>query len=400
MNLKIFGLCLSALLILSGCGPARPNASSNHTIKIVTSFPMQGVKLGESMVNGIRLALAERDWQVGEFQLELVVKDGGLPSGQWSAEIERQNAEEAAADPDVMAYLGPMNSGAAKVSIPITNRAGLLQVSPSNTWPGLTKVGFLPGEPGQFYPTGRRNYFRTAPTDDLQAPAAVNWASALGFRHIYILDDGEAYGKGLADLFEAFAVEQGLDIRGHQTLTGVSQDKVDGVLTEIVADHPDLDLIYYGGFTPNGAPLIVRRMRALGIEATFMGPDAIVDSAFIAEAGPAAEGVLATLVGTPPSEWTGKGAEFYNAYMTAYEAEPEAFAQFAYDAATVVLLAIEQAGVKDRAAILNAVGQLPKIGGAAGLFEFDPNGDTDVAVVSGNAVIDGKFVFLETLPTR
>ncbi|MFQ5610722.1 MAG: branched-chain amino acid ABC transporter substrate-binding protein [Anaerolineae bacterium] len=367
---------------------------------------MQNIKLGDSMVKGIRLALAERDHRAGDYEIELVVKDGGLPNGQWDPDIERQNAEAAVSDPDVMAYIGPLNSGAAKISIPITNQAGLLQISPSNTWPGLTKVGFLPGEPGKFYPTGRRNYFRTAPTDDLQAPAAVRWAQDLGFHSVYILDDGEAYGKGLADLFEATAIERGLDIRGHETITDISVqhpdrvEKVNRVLEQIIVENPDLDLIFYGGFTPNGAPLIVRQMQALGIAARFMGPDAIVDTAFIEEAGPAAEGVLATLVGVPPGEWRGKGETFYNNYLATYQTEPEAYAQFAYDAAQVILLAIEQANVKDRTAILNAVGELKKVNGAAGIFEFDPNGDTDLHVVSGNIVSNGRFVFQTELPAR
>lgn len=388
--ISLLSLLVGLTLGLAGC-----SLKSNRAIKIATSFPMQNVALGKSAVNAISLAIEDRGGRVAGFSVELVVLDDGTKTGQWDATLEAANAQRAVADPQVMAYIGPLNSGAAKTSIPITNQAGLVQISPTNTWPGLTKVGFAPGEPGIFYPTGRRTYFRTCPTDEFQAPAAARWAVSLGFRSVYILDDGEAYGQGLADLFENTAVELGMVVLGHTTIDKMAGDYW-AVLEQVAATQPDL--VYFGGYTPNGAPVLVSQMRQMGMTAGFMGPDAIVDSTFIAEAGEAAEGVYATLVGVPPSGWNqGALAEFAARYRARFGEEPEAFSHFAYDAAQAVLIAIEKAATDDRRAILSAMAGIGEMEGIAGRFTFDSNGDTTITTVSGNVVRNGMFEYQEIL---
>ncbi len=167
----IFALLFAlAALIWTACGP-----TTGGTVKIYASLPLQ-TRQGASIQKGIELAFKQANWRAGSFKIELVSRSDSLESGQWDADREQANAYEAVADPDVVAYIGPYNSGAAEASIPITNRSGLAQISPGNTAPALTKIGFHPGRPGEFYPTGRRNYFRTCPTDDVQAPAAAAWA--------------------------------------------------------------------------------------------------------------------------------------------------------------------------------------------------------------------------------
>ena len=194
------GLSLVIVLLLAGILSSvfLPGcAEKQETIKIVTSFPMREVSVGHETVNGIKLALEEVDYKVGDFKIELIIEDGGDKNGAWHGDIEAEIAKRAVADEDVMVYIGTFNSGAAKVSIPINNRGGLVQISPGNVWPGLTQSGFMPGEPGIFYPTGVRNYFRVIPTDVIQGPAGAVWAQELGFENIYIFDDGESYGKGV-----------------------------------------------------------------------------------------------------------------------------------------------------------------------------------------------------------
>jgi ABC-type branched-subunit amino acid transport system substrate-binding protein len=212
---------------------------------------------------------------------------------------------------------------------------------------------------------------------------------------VYILDDGEAYGKGLADLFEGMAYEIDLEVLGHRTIDKTADD-YNEVLEEVAATHPDL--IYFGGYTPNGAPILVRQMHEMGLTAEFMGPDAIVDSAFIAGAGEAADGVYATLVGVPPSGWTeGAAAEFAARYRERFDAEPEAFSHFAYDAANAVIVAVGRASTYDRRSILNAMTMLGELEGVAGPFTFDINGDTTVTTISGSVVDNGTFKYLKTL---
>lgn len=389
------GLMVAALLagVLSAC------SGQKTRLKIVTSFPMRGIAIGRSIVDAVELALTEVNGQVAGYPVELVKLDDGNETGQWSADLEKANVEQAVADPSVIAYIGPLNSGAAKVSIPIASRAGLLQISPSATWPGLTKVGFEPGEPARFYPTGQRTFYRTCPTDDVQGPAAALWAKALGFRTVYIIDDGEAYGKGLADLFEQRAASAGLQVVGHET--------IDKTATDFMVTMSNLwrwkpDLVYFGGYTPNGAVPLLNQMRSVkpAITAAFMGADAIVDTAFVQGGGAHAEGVYATLVGVPPSQLTGPGQAFFQAYQARYNRPPEAFAHYGYDAARVVFQALAAAPTKDRPGVLKAMATLQTLEGASGPFSFDANGDTTLIIVSGNQVRDGQFNFVQLLPVK
>lgn len=395
----VIGIVVLVILVLgvSGwvyfTGNVVEGEGGKETVKIVTSFPMREIQIGKGIVNGVKLALEEEDYKVDGYDVELIVKDGGDETGAWQRSIEAGIASEAVADPDVMVYIGTYNSGAAKVSIPITNQANLAQISPGNTWPGLTQPGFFPGEPAVFYPTGTRSYFRVVPTDALQGPAGAIWAKDLGAKNVYIYDDGEAYGKGIADIFDLKAKEIGLNVVGHETLDKTSSDFTEelGRIKDL-----DIDLIYFGAVTPNGAIPLAKGIRTVGLDAMFMGPDGFMDSDFITRGGEAAEGTYITTVGVPPKELgtlTEKGGEFYNNYKTRYGAEPEPFSAFGYDAAKVALLAIENVGRKDRTEIMNEISRISNYDGLFGTWSFDQDGDTTLSIISGNRVRGGTFVF-------
>ena len=363
--------------------------------KVVVSVPLGGSG-GRDILNGITLALEEADYRAGDVRVELVPLDDGNAKGVWQEDLEGDNAEVAAADEAVVAYLGPFNSGAAEISMPILNQAGIVQISPGNTWPGLTKEGFLPGQPDIFYPTGERHYVRVVPTDDFQGPAAAIWAKDLGFNSVYIVDDGEAYGKGIADLFRTQAETLGMTILGQQTIDKTSTDFPNEVAA-IGRLKPDL--VYYGGITVNGVTHLLKQMRAAGIASALMGPDGILGSDFIVKSGAEnAEGVYVTTVGALPLDvGTPEAQAYHQAYIDRFGEEPEVFGLFGYEATQVVLAAIERAGAQDRATILEEVKATKNFAGLFGLWSFDERGDTTLKLMSGNVVRDGEFEFVKTL---
>src|SRR5581483_5541384 len=183
----LLGLFLAPLV-----GSLRGNGTLG-LVRIVSSLPRTGSVKSQtdSIVGGIRLALEEAGWRAGDFKIEYSDwDDATAAAGQWTAEAEIANAQRAVLDPDVLIYLGTYNSGAAKISMPSLNRAGLLMLSPVNTWPGLTKPDRGdPGEPDVYRPTGRLTFARVVPTDDLQGPLGADWALDLGARRVYVLDD-------------------------------------------------------------------------------------------------------------------------------------------------------------------------------------------------------------------
>ena len=196
--------------------PGDPN-----TVKIVSMLPMTGSALGQAqtMVNGIKQALAETDSKAcdGKIKIEYeVLDDATAAAGKWDPSQVTSNANKVAADGSVVAAIGHYNSGAAKLSIPVLNQANVAMVSPATTYPGLTKPGKgEPKEPNVYYPTGTRNFTRVVPADDLQGAVAGNWAKSLGVQKVYILDDQELYGKGIADVFEATAKKLGISHKNY-----------------------------------------------------------------------------------------------------------------------------------------------------------------------------------------
>jgi branched-chain amino acid transport system substrate-binding protein len=373
---------------------------SGETIVIVSSLPRTGSSKGQTdtIVNAIRQRLEEDNYQAcnGQFTIEYRdLDDATAAKGAWDEAAEAANANQSAADPDVMVYLGTFNSGAAAISIPILNQAGLVMISPANTYPGLTKPGKgAEGEPEKFYPTGERNYARVVPADDLQGAAAARWAQQLGVTSVYILDDSELYGKGIADVFNASATELGINVLGQESIDGRAAD-YRALAAKILDLNPDL--VYYGGITQNNAGQLWKDIRGEGYEGAMMGPDGIAETAFIEAAGAdVAEGTYTTFGGLPGDQLTGKGAEWYQAYTAEFGAV-EPYTSYGYESANVALAAINSVCQKDRDAIREAVMSTENFEGVLGTWSFDENGDTTLTAMSGNQVVGGQFQFVQVI---
>ena len=386
---------LAGLLLAAGCRPADPTL-----VKIVSSLPRTGRALlqSDTIVRGIRMAIDEAGGRVGPFRIEyLDLDDSTAAAGQWTSEAEAANARRALQDPDVCVYIGTYNSGAAKVSMPILNLGDLLMVSPANTAVGLTKPGLgEPGEPGVYRPTGRINYVRVVPADDLQGPLSADWAKKRGVRKVCILDDNEVYGKGLADLFDERCREIGIEVLGHDSIDSRAQE-FKSLMASIKAAGPDL--VYFGGTTQSKGGQLAKDMASAGIGAMLMVPDGCREQVFIDSAGATnLEGrCFVTFGGLPPEKLTGKGSEFVNRYRAKFGETPEAYAVYGYEAACVALQAIRDAGAKNRRAIADAALAIRDFDGAIGHWGFDRNGDTTLKTLTVSVVKQGKFEFEEIL---
>lgn len=352
--------------------------------------------VADSIINGITLAFEEVGYRVDDFDLDLVILDDGNEFGIWQAEAETNNAYMAARDEYAVAYIGSLGSGATKISMPILNRAGIAQISPASTWPGLTKLGFIPGEPGIFYPTGSRHFVRVVTTDDVQGPAAARWARNMGFSRVYVVDDGETYGYGIANLFTGEAERIGLNVVGQETIDGNGTSFSDTV-ARIVQLEPDL--IYFGGPSTHGIGFLLPELREAGVTANLMGPDGIALDDFINQVGvDVAEGVYATSIGLPiDSIKTPASEKFSQDYEDRFSEEPDIFAPLGYESGRVILTAINRARVKNRREVLNELKMINNFEGLYGEWGFDERGDTTLQAVSGYQVIDGQYQFIERI---
>lgn len=369
-------------------------------IKIVSSLPHTGSANAQNLTitNGIRMAIEEVGGKVGSFTIKYEAWDDASPErGQWDPAVEAANADKAIADPDIMAYIGTFNSGAAKISMPKLNRAGLLMVSPANTWPGLTKPGLgEPNEPMVYQPSGRITYFRVVPADDIQGAVGAEWAKEMGCKRAFIVHDRELYGKGIASVFEKSAKELGIAVTG---VEGIDPKAANyrSLVTKI--RQTNSDIVYFGGTTQTNAGQLAKDIRSAGLKIPYMVPDGCYEQAFIEAAGAETlEGnTFITFGGVPPTMLTGKGKEFYEKYLAKFGSVPEGYAAYGYECSKVALTAIAGAGRKDRLAIVEAASKIKDFEGALGTWSFDANGDTSLTLMSGNAVKNGKFEFVKML---
>lgn len=400
----VLTVLVAAGLLLAACGGGGA-APTGGIIKVVSDLPMTGSSLGQTqtIVNAITQAFEEKGNKVcgGKYTIEYqAFDDASAALGKWDPDVVTQNAKTYAADSSIVAVIGTFNSGAAKLMIPILNPENLAMISPANTYPGLTKPGKgEAGEPDVYYPNGVRNYSRVVPADDLQGQVAAQWAKDIGAVTVYVLDDQELYGKGVADVFDKVAQEIGLQVLGHEGIDGKAAD-YKALATKIKDLNPDL--IYFGGITQNNAGQLVKDIRNVGYEGKFMGPDGIFEDAFLEAAGDAAEGVYVTFGGIPPNELAGKAAEWREAYKAKFGSSPEVYTVYGYVSASVLVDAFERVcaggGVPtDRKAVRDAVFATKDFESILGKFSIDANGDTTITAMSGSQVQGGEFEFVTLL---
>jgi branched-chain amino acid transport system substrate-binding protein len=381
---------------------ATPSGGDPTIIKIYSSMPRTGSAKAQTdaIVNGIRMALDESGNKVGEFTLKYEdLDDATAADGKWTAERETANANKAVQDPDAMIYIGPYNSGAASVSIPILNESRLLMISPACTDIGLTKKGGEPGTPQKYRPTGTINFTRVVPADDIQGPVGAEFAKSVGIKTIYILDDNEVYGKGLANLFRDTAEELGMKIVGKQESIDYKQSDFRTLMARIKNEFKP-DAIYFGGTSQTGAGQIAKDMVAEGLGgSTLIVPDGCFEAAFIQAAGANIFKTLkcyVTFGGLPPDKLEGRGKEFVDRYKEKFKTMPEGYAVYGYEAGLVAVDAIKKAGKKNREAITEACLAIRNFDrGALGKWSFDANGDTTMSTLSVMKVENGDFAFVK-----
>jgi branched-chain amino acid transport system substrate-binding protein len=360
---RLAAVPVAALLILGACsGGPGGSGSGKGTVKIGVDLPLSGneVANGEPTLNGIKLAVKEAnaDGGVGGYTVELNIQDDAV-SGVHNPDQGATNAGTLVADSAVVGMVGPFNSNVAKAQVPVTNEGGLSQCSPANTAVELTKEGseaLRPSNPDKL------NYFRFAAPDDIQGPAMATYDfEELGAKTVYILDDTEAFGSGVADQFEAkFKALGGTVLKRDGQKYSADVDYT-SLFNAAKALNPDV--VYFGGTQVTGGGLARKQMVQAGMgDVPFTGPDGIADlgtggseGAFITLAGVEnSHDVYGTVAGVHdlPS-----GSTFADRYKAEYGKDPGAYSALAYSCTQVILQAIDASAssASDMAALREAV---------------------------------------------
>jgi len=396
--LSVLVLVLSALALLAaGCGGDDNGTSGSsgggdtggggEAVKIVSDLPLQGSSAGqtETMVNAIKLYLEQIGGKAGDFTVSYEsFDDSTAAKGAWDEATCAANARKYVEDESILGVIGTFNSGCAKIEVPIANEASLAYVSPANTAVGLTHVGpgSEPGEPDKYYPSGTRNYARVVASDDFQGEIdAAYMQDALGVTSVYILDDKDAYGKGVADAFEEAAKAGGLKVAGHTGWDANAQN-YKALMTQVKASGADG--VYIGGIACfNGGQVIKDKVSVVGDNEAvkLLVSDGFVLDSLFDEAG--ADNLAGTYGSAPvlnPDDLTGAGKTFLDAYQAKY-GSPEVYTAYAAAAAQVLVDAIGRSD-GTREDVVAKVFDANITDGIVGPMSFNPDGDPTSGLIS------------------
>jgi branched-chain amino acid transport system substrate-binding protein len=426
---------IAALGLLAACGTSSSTTSSSAgatgiaachgTITVATDLPLTGGDATDGPFPQLAAELAVNQAithkLMGGCTLKYISKDDStvLKNGHDPAQ-GAANITALASDATVMGVVGPFNSNVALAEIPVASTNHLALISPSNTNPCLTAVVAVCSDPtinintASLYP-GPHTYFRVIASDVQQSEIDAYVAfSVLKANNIYVFDDQEAYGRGLALLFTKYYTADGGKVVGSASLPGTTTS----FATQIsLAKSEGAQAIFFGGTTGNGCGLVRRDMGSAGLNIPILGGDGCQDTKFISDANSGAntneaEGSYAT--SAPDVTKLASSATFFSQYAAAYtsQAAPyndgtkEPYTAYGYDAMNILLQAIHTV-------LVNNGGQPPSSSqtfrddvvaalrntsydGALGHTTFDANGDTTNTGFTLYKVTSGSWVGVNT----
>jgi branched-chain amino acid transport system substrate-binding protein len=344
------------------------------------------------MTQAIQYVLDQQNWKAGDFNIAYQVCDDSTAQlGKWDPDKCSANAHAFAQNSKLLGVVGTFNSGCAAIEIPVLNQApggGLLILSPANTYGCLTEP-CAGDEPEKYYPSGKRNYARVAPSDPNQGAVDAAFLKSKGVKRVSVLNDKEAYGLGVAKNFAGAAKAAGMTVTGF-TAYDPKQANFQALFTRIKNQNPDA--IFIGGLIDeNSGQLINDKVAILGPNngtVKLMLPDGFTTDAIFsrAEGGtPNAKDAYFSVAGVGIDKYTGAAKKFINGFKTTLNGKPvDPYAILAAQAAQVVLDAIEKSD-GTRSDVISKVYATKVDNGLIGSFSFNKNGDLSGA--KGAAVL-------------
>jgi branched-chain amino acid transport system substrate-binding protein len=387
---------LAASLALTACGSRDDEGGggdAKKVAKIGVIAPLSGdlSALGLGIRNSVDLAIKQANEQnkIEGWTLEIAAKDD-----EAKPDVGKNAATALAADKDVVAVVGTLNSSVSQSVQPVLSSAKITQVSPANTNPALTQGAKWKDAPARTYP----GYFRTCTTDAVQGPVAARYLiEKAGIKKVATIHDKKAYGQGLVETFSEEFKAKGGTVVAAETINP-DDANYQAVISAVKPAGPQA--VYYGGEYPQAGPLS-QQMKAAGLNVPLMGGDGIYDPKYIELAGKTSTNDLATSVGAPIDtlETAKKFIEDYN--KGGYKDPYAAYGGYSYDAANAIIEALK-ASLKDasdaqsaRQATIDALGKV-SFDGVTGKVAFDQYGDTTSKVLTVYKVAGGKWATVES----
>src|SRR5574341_518074 len=369
MKKTSFGItAIAAALALAGCGP-----SGGGEVKIGHVGPLTGgiAHLGKDNENGARLAVEE----ASTAKIKIDGKDAKFTfigeDDQADPKVGTTVAQKLV-DAKVNGIVGHLNSGTSIPASPIYSQAGIPVISGSATNPKLTEQGF-------------KTQFRVVGRDDQQGPAIASYLATNNKpKVVAVIDDATAYGEGIANEVEKTLKAAKIQVLPREKGTDKTTDWK-AVLTKLRGRNPDA--VLYGGMDATGGPLL-KQGRELGIKAVFSFGDGACTDKMKELAGAAAEGMLCSQAGIPVEA---ADKRFLDAYKKKFNADPILYSPFTYDAANILIAAMQKANSTDPKKYLPELAKL-EYSGATGRIAFDSKGDRKDAEMTIFTMKSGKLL--------
>jgi branched-chain amino acid transport system substrate-binding protein len=376
----------------SSCTAIEYEGEGDPDVLIASDFPLQGSSRTQTIqiVEAIRFLLEKSNWKAGDHSVAYQsCDDATAQAGKWDSGKCSTNAQAYAGNEKLVGVIGTFNSGCAAIIIPVLNQApggGVAMVSPANTYVCLTEGG--PGcdstEPDKYYPAGTRNYTRVVAHDAYQGAAMAEFAQEQGIKSIYVLNDKEAYGLGVATNFRNAAESLGIKIAGFAAWDPKASS-YEALFRKI--GGTGADAVFLGGLIDeNGAQVIKDKVATLGPndgKVKLLAPDGFTQQSTIDEAGGSAAGMFMSIAGVPIDQFKGAGKEFADELTPRLDGRIDPYAIYGGQAAQIMLDAIA-ASDGTRADVLAKLFETKVTDGLLGSFEINENGDPGQA---GGAVV-------------
>ena len=411
--IRVVAVVAVATLGLAACGGSSSGGSSSgggKTLIISSDLPLQGSSkdASDATNNAIELYLSQQNNKVGDYTIKFQkYDDSTAAAAKWDSGQCQKNATAHVQNKDEVAVMGTYNSGCAKIEVPILNQdptGPLVMVSHANTNPGLTKK-WDAGEPEKFYPKGTRNYARVVTTDDVQGTAGAAFAAKdLSIKKVYVLNDNETYGQGVAKQFASEATKNGITVIADEPWDAKATNYT-ALMQKIKASGADA--VFFGGiFDANGGQLVKDKVAVLGDNATvkMLAPDGFTGYPDFIKM-PQAQGAYLTFPGLSTDQLRAKGgpgSKLLDAYKAKYNADPASnYALYGVAAVQVILQAIKKSdgtrkGVQQ--AIFSGAGvTIPATDSVLGKeMKIDPaTGDVNVKDITVELVKGNAETFLK-----
>jgi len=336
-------------------------ASAQQVVKIGHVGPVSGPNshLGKDNENAARMAIDElnaKGFAINGQKVKWVLQaeDDASDPKQGTAVAQKL------VDAKVNGVVGHLNSGTSVPASRIYHNAGLVQVSPATTATQFTKQKF----PG---------VFRVVANDAKLGGTLGKYAvETLKVKNIAVIDDRTTYGQGVAAEFAKAAKGPGVKIVDKQFTSATATDFT-AILTAIRAKKPDL--IFFGGMDAVAGPML-KQMKALGIDARFMGGDGMCTESLGRLAGDAVgDGkVVCAEAGGVKGAQEQLMTDFRSRFKQKTGLEVQLYAPYVYDSVMVMATAMQNAKSAEPAKYLPELKKI-KYEGVTGTIQFDPSGD-------------------------